>query len=201
MKIPSVRRPSRQQRSQPAGRDLPLSDKGGQRFTQAIVARENASADQIVLGETLGALGLHLAMNGPGGEFIYLEPGYTALVDAVAAGGVPRRRRSARTNINDTENFTTFVREMSKHTTVTVDEAEERDKPAIWRLGVDPRGMSFTGSLQNATHRHQIGRGRPIGECPPTGFGRRCLSTSVRLSSSTPSEYRQRIAKIPVILT
>ena len=99
-----------------------------------------------------------------------------------------------------TETFTTFVREMSKHTTVIVDEAEERDEPAIWRLGVDPRGMSFTGSLQNATRRHQIGRARPIGECTATSFGRRCLSTSVRLSSITPSEYRQRIAKIPVIL-
>jgi hypothetical protein len=50
--------------------------------------RENVSADQIVLREILGALGLHLAMNGPGGgEFIYLEPGYTALVNAVAPGG------------------------------------------------------------------------------------------------------------------
>jgi histidinol-phosphate/aromatic aminotransferase/cobyric acid decarboxylase-like protein len=52
------------------------------------VARENVSADQIVVGEILGALGLHLAMNGPGGgEFIYSEPGYTALVDSVAPGG------------------------------------------------------------------------------------------------------------------
>jgi CoA transferase family III len=39
----------------------------------------------------------------------------------------------------------------------------------------------------NATHRYQIGRRRPIGECPPIGFGPRCLSTSVRLSSNAPS--------------
>jgi hypothetical protein len=74
---------------------------------------------------------------------------------------------------------------MSKHTMVIVDEAEERDEPAIWRLGVDPRGMSFTGSLQNATHRHQIGRGRPIGECPPTG-----LAEDI---SKLPSDYRQAL--------
>jgi hypothetical protein len=61
-------------------------------------------------------------------------------------------------------------------------------------------GITFTGSWRNATRRYQIGGGSPVGECPPTGFGRRRLSTSVRLSSSTPSAYRQRIANIPVIL-
>lgn len=66
------------------------SDNGAAALTQAIVARENVAADQVVLGEILDALGRHLASNGPpGGEFIYSEPGYTALVDAVApAGGV-----------------------------------------------------------------------------------------------------------------
>ena len=42
-------------------------DDGGDRLTRALVTRENVSADQIVLGEILGPLGLHLAMNGPGG--------------------------------------------------------------------------------------------------------------------------------------
>jgi histidinol-phosphate aminotransferase len=55
------------------------ADDGAEALTREILARESVSADQIVLGEILGALGLHLAMNGPaGGEFIYSEPGYTA---------------------------------------------------------------------------------------------------------------------------
>jgi histidinol-phosphate aminotransferase len=130
------------------------SDDGGDALTREIVARENVSADQIVIGEILGALGLHLAMNGPGGgEFIYSEPGYTALVDTVAPGGgviigVPLDQHlqndlsaiaakvSSRTRaiylvnphnpsgtVNATETFTTFVRDMSKRTTVIVDEA------------------------------------------------------------------------------
>jgi histidinol-phosphate aminotransferase len=59
-------------------------------LSPAISARENVSSDQIVLGDVLADLGLHLAKNGPnGGEFIYTAPGYTAMVDAVApAGGV-----------------------------------------------------------------------------------------------------------------
>src|SRR6185312_13906651 len=60
-----------------------------------IADREGVSPDQIILGEILDSLGLQLALDGsPGGEFIYSEPGYTALVDAVAPGagvvvGVP----------------------------------------------------------------------------------------------------------------
>ncbi len=55
---------------------------------EQIAAIEGVSADQIVLGEILDALGLQLALDGgTGGEFIYSEPGYTALVDAVAPGG------------------------------------------------------------------------------------------------------------------
>jgi hypothetical protein len=59
-------------------------------LTDTIVRREGIHADQIVLGEVLDVLGLYLSANGgPGGEFIYSEPGYTALVNAVApAGGV-----------------------------------------------------------------------------------------------------------------
>jgi histidinol-phosphate aminotransferase len=107
-----------------------------------------------VLGEILHALGLHLAMSGPaGGEFIYSEPGYTALVDAVAPGGgvvigVPLDQHlqndlpaiaakvSSRTRaiylvnphnpsgtVNDAATFMTFVRDMSQRTTVIVDEA------------------------------------------------------------------------------
>ena len=129
-------------------------DDGVEALTREIVARESVSADQIVLGEILGALGLHLAMSGPaGGEFIYSEPGYTALVDAVAPGGgvvigVPLDQHlendlsaiaakvSSRTRaiylvnphnpsgtVTDTVTFTIFVREMANRATVIVDEA------------------------------------------------------------------------------
>jgi histidinol-phosphate aminotransferase len=57
---------------------------------QQIAAAERVSADQIVLGEVLETLGVHLALRGgPGGEILYSTPGYTALVDsAQSAGGV-----------------------------------------------------------------------------------------------------------------
>jgi histidinol-phosphate aminotransferase len=121
---------------------------------QAIAAREGVPADQIVLGEILEVLGLHLAMNGaPGGEFIYSEPGYTALVDAVTPGGgvvvsVPldpqlrndlaaiADRMNARTRaiylvnphnptgtVSETAAFSAFVRDVSRRATVIVDEA------------------------------------------------------------------------------
>jgi len=123
-------------------------------LSPAIAAREGISFDQIVLGEILADLGLHLAKTGPsGGEFIYSEPGYTALVDAVAPGGgvvagIPLNhdlqndlpavaaKVNARTRaiylvnphnpsgtVSDAAAFTSFVREMSKSTTVIVDEA------------------------------------------------------------------------------
>jgi len=48
-------------------------------LTKTIAAREDIAAEQIVLGEILDVLGLYLsARGGPGGEFIYSEPGYTA---------------------------------------------------------------------------------------------------------------------------
>src|SRR6185437_15558162 len=57
-------------------------------LTGTIAAREQVAADQIVLGEILNVLGLYLSANGgPGGEFVYSTPGYTALVDAVAPAG------------------------------------------------------------------------------------------------------------------
>lgn len=55
-----------------------------------LAAKEGVAPEQIVLGEFLEALGLHLSLRGgPGGEFIYTVPGYPALVDAAArVGGV-----------------------------------------------------------------------------------------------------------------
>jgi histidinol-phosphate aminotransferase len=128
-------------------------------LTDTIAARETIAADQIVLGENLNVLGLYLAAQdlaahgGPGGEFIYSEPGYTALVDAVApAGGVvvgvPLNDRlendlpaiAGRVNertravylvnphnpsgtISEATQFIDFVHELSKRVLVIVDEA------------------------------------------------------------------------------
>jgi histidinol-phosphate aminotransferase len=54
-----------------------------------IAAKEGVPKEQIILGEILEPLGTHLSLQGgPGGEFIYSDPGYTALIDsAVAVGG------------------------------------------------------------------------------------------------------------------
>jgi histidinol-phosphate aminotransferase len=59
------------------------------RLVEAIAAREAVPKDQIILGEILEPLGVHLSLQGgPGGEFVYSDPGYTALIDsAVAVGG------------------------------------------------------------------------------------------------------------------
>jgi histidinol-phosphate aminotransferase len=146
------------------GRLCRYADKDADVLTPGIVAREGVSADQIVLGEILEALGLHLAKSGAGGgEFVYSEPGYTALVDAVGPGGgvaigVPLNRDlqndlaamaakvSARTRaiyivnphnptgtVSDATTFAAFVREMSKRTTVIVDEAYLEFEPDFER--------------------------------------------------------------------
>ena len=123
-------------------------------LTDAIAKHENVGPGHIVLGEILDTLGLYLsAHDGPGGEFVYSEPGYTALVDAVApAGGmvvsVPLNDRcendlpaiAAKVNgktravylvnphnpsgtVSDAAQFIDFVRDLSRRTLVIVDEA------------------------------------------------------------------------------
>jgi len=123
-------------------------------LTAAVSARENMAAEQIVLGEILDELGLYLAARGgPGGEFIYSEPGYTALIHAVApAGGVvigvplngrlendlaaiagkvnePTRAiylvnpHNPSGTVSDAAGFLDAVRELSRHALVIVDEA------------------------------------------------------------------------------
>jgi histidinol-phosphate aminotransferase len=59
-------------------------------LTRQIAQLENVPEEQVVLGEVLEPLGLQLGLQGgPGGEFLYSEPGYTALVDAARpVGGV-----------------------------------------------------------------------------------------------------------------
>ncbi|MFC0242608.1 pyridoxal phosphate-dependent aminotransferase [Rhodopseudomonas telluris] len=119
-----------------------------------IAAEADVAPDQIVLGEVLNIFGLYLAArSGPGGDFLYSEPGYTALVDAVApAGGnvvgIPLddrlgndlpaflRRLNEQTRavylvnphnptglVEDTQHFLDVVSEVSQRTLVLVDEA------------------------------------------------------------------------------
>jgi histidinol-phosphate aminotransferase len=123
-------------------------------LTQTIAARENVAAEQVVLGEILDVLGLYLsAHGGSGGEFVYSEPGYTALVDAVSpaggivvgvplndqlqndlpaiAGKVNGRTRAVYLvnphnpsgTVSDAAQFIEFVHELSRRTLVIVDEA------------------------------------------------------------------------------
>ena len=123
-------------------------------LTKTIAEREDIATDQIVLGEALDALGLYLSANGgPGGEFVYSEPGYTALVNAVSpAGGVvvgvPLNEHlendlpaiAAKVNahtraiylinphnptgtVSEASQFIDFVHELSKRALVIVDEA------------------------------------------------------------------------------
>jgi histidinol-phosphate aminotransferase len=56
----------------------------------SISTKEAISEEHIILGEILEPLGTYLSLQGgSGGEFIYSDPGYTALIDAAAAvGGV-----------------------------------------------------------------------------------------------------------------
>ena len=128
-------------------------DKQADVLTPMIVAHEQVSGDQIVLGEVLEALGFHLAKQGPGGEFIYSEPGYNAVVDAAArAGGVAvgvpldqnlendlaaiAAKVDAQTRaiylinphnpsgtVSDATKFATFVSDLSERAVVIVDEA------------------------------------------------------------------------------
>jgi histidinol-phosphate aminotransferase len=53
-----------------------------------IAERESVPRDQVILGEILEPLGTHLSLQGgSGGQFIYSDPGYTALIDAATAVG------------------------------------------------------------------------------------------------------------------
>jgi histidinol-phosphate aminotransferase len=119
-----------------------------------IAAKERVPQEQIILGEILEPLGTHLSLQGgSGGEFIYSDPGYTALIDSAAAVGgvgiaIPLSRRmqndlsaiAARVNrrtravflvnphnptgtVMDPGQLKSFVREASKRALVIIDEA------------------------------------------------------------------------------
>jgi histidinol-phosphate aminotransferase len=119
-----------------------------------IAAKEGISAGKIVLGEILEPLGTYLSLQGgAGGEFVYSNPGYTALIDAaVAVGGIAipvpldgrlendlsafRKIVSKQTRavflvnphnptgtVTDAAEFKHFVEAVSQHALVIVDEA------------------------------------------------------------------------------
>jgi histidinol-phosphate aminotransferase len=120
----------------------------------AIAMHESMRREQVVLGEILEPLGTRLSLEGgPGGEFVYSDPGYTALIDAAAAVGgraiaVPLNAAlendlaaiAAKVNertravylvnphnptgiVSAADAFRDFVRSLSKRTLVIVDEA------------------------------------------------------------------------------
>ncbi|MBR1135140.1 MAG: histidinol-phosphate transaminase [Bradyrhizobium sp.] len=138
-------------------------------LTAAIAARENIAPEQIVLGENLNVLGLYLsARGGRGGTFVYSEPGYTALVDAVTpAGGrvvgVPLNAalendlpaiaavvdgttravylvnpHNPSGTVSDTAAFIAAVRDLSARTLVIVDEAYLEFMPDFAARSVAP---------------------------------------------------------------
>ncbi len=129
-------------------------DEGFGRLVAGVAAKERISHEQIILGEILEPLGTHLSLQGgAGGEFIYSDPGYTALIDSAAAvGGVgipiplgPRMQNdlaaiAAKVNsrtravflvnphnptgtVMDSGELRSFVRESSTRALVIVDEA------------------------------------------------------------------------------
>jgi histidinol-phosphate aminotransferase len=121
--------------------------------TRQIAAFEGVSEDQVLLGEVLEPLGLHLGLQGSGGEFVYSSPGYTALVEsAKPVGGVPipvplnsklendlealAARTTGKTRalflvnphnpsgtVTPSEDLRNFIRDVSRRILVIVDEA------------------------------------------------------------------------------
>jgi histidinol-phosphate aminotransferase len=119
-----------------------------------IAAKERVPRGQIVLGEILEPLGTTLSLRGgAGGEFVYSDPGYTALIDsAVAVGGravavpldaelqndlpalraavTPKTRAVSLVNphnptgiVCDPAELAQFAREVSRQALIVVDEA------------------------------------------------------------------------------
>jgi len=124
------------------------------RLLTSIAAKEEISEQHVILGEILEPLGTYLSLQGgSGGEFIYSDPGYTALIDAAAAVGgvgvpvplnagmqndlpaiaakVNQRTRAVflvnphnpTGTVADADELKKFVREVSRRALVIVDEA------------------------------------------------------------------------------
>jgi histidinol-phosphate aminotransferase len=123
-------------------------------LVDAIAAKERVPKDQVILGEILEPLGAYLSLQGgPGGEFIYSDPTYMALIDSAVAAdgravGVPLNSKlendlpaiTAKVNqrtravylvnphnptgiVIDREQLRTFARSISNRALVIVDEA------------------------------------------------------------------------------
>jgi histidinol-phosphate aminotransferase len=121
---------------------------------KSIAAKENVSEEHILLGEILEPLGTYLSLQGgSGGEFVYSDPGYTALIDSAAAlggTGIPVPLNPAMQNdlpaiaakvngrtravflvnphnptgtVSDADEFRQFVRKTASRVLVIVDEA------------------------------------------------------------------------------
>jgi histidinol-phosphate aminotransferase len=136
------------------GRLCRYTDVEVSQLVRAIASKEGVAEEQVILGEILEPLGTFLSLRGgSGGEFIYSDPGYTALIDAAAAVGgvgipVPLNatmqndlpaiaaKVNARTRavflvnphnptgtVTDAEESKRFVREVSSQALVIVDEA------------------------------------------------------------------------------
>jgi histidinol-phosphate/aromatic aminotransferase/cobyric acid decarboxylase-like protein len=90
------------------------TDFGYGQLVAGVAAKERLPTEQIILGEILEPLGTHLSLQGgPGGEFIYSDPGYTALIDsAVALGGIgipiPLSRSMQNDLVREGENVIVF---------------------------------------------------------------------------------------------
>ncbi|MEI9939070.1 MAG: histidinol-phosphate transaminase [Pseudomonadota bacterium] len=123
-------------------------------LARQIAELEGVAEEQVLLGEVLEPLGLQLGLEGgSGGEFLYSEPGYTALIDAARpVGGIAlpvalngrqendlpafaaklnRRTRAVflvnphnpSGTVSDASELKAAVREFAKKTLVVVDEA------------------------------------------------------------------------------
>ncbi|CAN5305267.1 histidinol-phosphate transaminase [soil metagenome] len=122
-------------------------------FEQQVAAVERVPSEQVVLGEVLGPLGLHLAVaGGAASRFVYSAPGYAGFTDPAAAvggkiDGVPlndalendipallARAEGATAlfvvnphnpsgTVSDKAAFHSFLRGSSRRTLVVVDEA------------------------------------------------------------------------------
>jgi histidinol-phosphate aminotransferase len=130
------------------------TESDAQTLTTQIAAKERVLPEQIVLGEILPALGIQLGLKGgPGGQFVYSQPGFTDLVLAAEqTGGTAvavdlddrlqndlraiKDRVGAQTRavyivnphnpsgtITDNEALRSFVSEVARRTLVIVDEA------------------------------------------------------------------------------
>ncbi|HLW24035.1 MAG TPA: histidinol-phosphate transaminase [Steroidobacteraceae bacterium] len=130
------------------------TEAGYDALVTAIARKERIDAAQVILGEILEPLGTHLAQRGgAGGEFIYSDPGYTALIDAAVAVGAravpvplsaalgndlgalearigPQTRALYLVNphnptgtVSDPEELRRFARDAARRTLVIVDEA------------------------------------------------------------------------------